>query len=654
MCALSSLRFEIAMSSKKTTDASILATLLLIFLICAVFLAASLEINRKATNACFGTLDDVTAQVAADLRASVSGDREQLEVIADLLAQHDTMDSDIVRRHLSSFQQRGTISSVGLLLPDGRLILGSGVEAEADSTLDYADELQRAPYISGAITAADGSDRAFYCQAVPVRRDGETLGILYGFVNLSDLARELTVTAFDGNVQIYVADGETGDFLIDTWHDTLGNIFDSELMSRKTKRGYDFLQMKQDFVQGRSGRIAFRSNTAGEYFYSSYMPVGVSRWMVQLTVPEGAVFANVIYIRHILYGVALFEALAFAAYLLGVISRVRRDTAQKSQRLAQSMYMYSVQQTLFDAYKSPELFTAALQKVADMLTADRAFFVAMEGEAIHECFFFPTKAQDESDALVPHLASAKERLSSGRSLLLYPEDIAASMEESECAGLMHRGIGSLMLSPVLNSDGALAGILGCANMKRRYADCILLECVSRNFLMALSNRRFYDQIEQASITDALTGLRNRNCYERFLEHLPSPAPACCLYIDANGLHELNNTLGHAAGDAMLTCIGSALTALFPPEGCYRIGGDEFVVLCPDCGEDALRLCIAQLRQRVEEAGYRISVGEAWLKDCAGVQEMIVSAEKRMYEAKHQYYQEAQGSQRRVRGGRPAF
>lgn len=635
------------MSSKKTTDESILATLLLILLICAVFLLASLEINRKATNICFDTLDDVTAQVAADLISSVNDDREQLEVIADLLAQHDTIDSDIVRRHLTSFQQRGTISSVGLLLPDGSRILGSGLKTDADSALDYADELGRAPYVSGAVSSPDGSGRAFYYQAVPVTSGGKALGILYGFVDLADLASELTVTAFDGNVQIYVADGETGDFLVDTWHETLGNIFDPEIMNRKTKRGYDYLQMKQDFVQGRSGRIAFWSNTAQEYFYSSYKPVGVNSWMVQLTVPESIVFANIFYIRHILYAVAAVEALAFAAYFLWVISRVRKDTAQKNQRLAQSMYMYSVQQTLFDAHKAPELFTRALQKVAKMLTADEAFFVALEGDAIRESFFFPPEARHTRAAHVPHLASGREHLASGKSLLLNSEDISASMNEDERAELSLHGISSLMLSPVLNSDGALTGVLGCVNMTRRFADCVLLECVSRNFLMALSNRRFYRQIEQASTTDALTGLRNRNCYERFLEQPYDPVPACCLYIDANGLHELNNTLGHAAGDAMLTCIGSALMALFPPAGCYRIGGDEFVVLCPDCGEDELRQRVKQLHQRVEEAGYRISVGEARLNASADVQEMIVTAEKRMYEAKRQYYQAMQGRQHRM-------
>lgn len=195
-----------------------------------------------------------------------------------------------------------------------------------------------------------------------MEKDGQTAGILYGFVDLADFADSITVTAFDGNAQIYVADGVTGDFLVDTWHNKLGNIFDDDILSRKVKPGYDFHEMKTDFVEGNAVHIAFWSNTAGEYFYSHYMPVGVDLWMVQMTVPESVVLAKAIQIRRVLYCVAAAEILSFAVYFLWVLSRIRRDTNQKNQRLAQSLYMYDVQQTLFDAHKAPALFTTALQK----------------------------------------------------------------------------------------------------------------------------------------------------------------------------------------------------------------------------------------------------------------------------------------------------
>lgn len=53
--------------------------------------------------------------------------------------------------------------------------------------------------------------------------------------------------------------------------------------------------------------------------------------------------------------------------------------------------------------------------------------------------------------------------------------------------------------------------------------------------------------------------------------------AICVYIDANGLHELNNERGHEAGDLMLRFVAESLMEQFPKGSLYRVGGDEFVV-----------------------------------------------------------------------------
>ena len=631
------------MSIKKPLNRNILATLLLIGLICVVFLLFSFQVDRQAVDACFRTLDDATAQVVAEISTCIRSDREHLEIIADLLARHDSLDSDTIRSYFSSFRQRGSIFAIGLLFPDHRMILGGAETGIPEDTLNFSLEMVRSPYVSGVIPLPGNETEKMIYHAVPVKKDEQTLGILYGFVDLADFAANLTVTAFDGNAQVFVADGRTGDFLVDTWHDSLGNVFDADIMSREARSGYDFRTMKSDFREGRAGHIAFWSNSAQEYFYSCYKPAGFDNWMVQLTVLESIVLSDALRIRRALLCIAALEIVSFAAYFLWVLFNVRRDAARKNQRLAQSLYMYDVQQALFDAYKTPSLFTAALQQVAATLTARAAFFLALDGDTIKEAFFYPPEAaprQETYSTLSRNFSQAYQRLASGRSLLLQPERTEDLTDAAATGELSRRGIGSLMLSPVLRSDRTLVGVLGCVNMRRRFADASLLECVSRNFQMALRNMRLYRQVEAAGTTDVLTGLRNRFCYEHALEGLLNAGtqPSCCLYIDANGLHDLNNTLGHAAGDAMLVCVADALRRFFSPKDCYRIGGDEFTVLCSDCGREELHRRLDQIIRQVTAAGYSISVGEAWLEDSPDAQEMVALAEKSMYEAKRQYYQ----------------
>ena len=179
------------MTKKKLTDRNIISTLVLILFITGCFIFASFYVNHNAMKSCFSTLDDAASQAASDIRLHVKNDREQLNVIADLLSQHKDMDSETVRRHLASFRQRGSLFAVGLLLPDNQLVLGTDSGDILDNIFDFDTELSRLPYISGVTEVPSDKEKKLIYQAVPVEKDGKTVGILYGFVNLKDFANNI-------------------------------------------------------------------------------------------------------------------------------------------------------------------------------------------------------------------------------------------------------------------------------------------------------------------------------------------------------------------------------------------------------------------------------------------------------------------------------
>ena len=82
--------------------------------------------------------------------------------------------------------------------------------------------------------------------------------------------------------------------------------------------------------------------------------------------------------------------------------------------------------------------------------------------------------------------------------------------------------------------------------------------------------------------DALTGLYNRGKYERDIRMFQATGyeRLTCVYMDVVGLHEVNNHLGHEAGDKMLCMISDAIREYFPKSLAYRIGGDEFCCIIP--------------------------------------------------------------------------
>ena len=157
------------------------------------------------------------------------------------------------------------------------------------------------------------------------------------------------------------------------------------------------------------------------------------------------------------------------------------------------------------------------------------------------------------------------------------------------------------------------------------------------------------KIRHMSETDLLTGAKNRNYYEEHQAEYPDRCQRSlvCLYADVNGLHELNDTQGHHAGDVMLQTVAAALIECFGAEHTYRIGGDEFVCMRPDGSETETRQDAARIASALAAQQYNISVGIASAeKPDLDMAAMTAAAEGEMYQAKRAYYQQTGRDRRR--------
>lgn len=149
--------------------------------------------------------------------------------------------------------------------------------------------------------------------------------------------------------------------------------------------------------------------------------------------------------------------------------------------------------------------------------------------------------------------------------------------------------------------------------------------------------------------DPLTGTLNRNSFHTAMDTLSNEqnSSLACIYIDANGLHEINNHLGHQAGDNMLRTVVEVLRRVFSPENVYRIGGDEFVVFCRDQKEQEVYHKSELARKDLKEQGYEISIGIEWRDSSIDIKTMVNMAEESMNLDKQRYYQ-SNGKERQIR------
>jgi len=124
-------------------------------------------------------------------------------------------------------------------------------------------------------------------------------------------------------------------------------------------------------------------------------------------------------------------------------------------------------------------------------------------------------------------------------------------------------------------------------------------------------------------------------------------PVSCIFMDLNGLKELNDCLGHDAGDNQLRRVGNILNQLIQhtPYSASRIGGDEFVVLLPGADQTALQNCLNSLHELlvVDNQFYShqpisLSIGHATSYADERLEDMLKRADQDMYHQKRSHYQ----------------
>ena len=150
--------------------------------------------------------------------------------------------------------------------------------------------------------------------------------------------------------------------------------------------------------------------------------------------------------------------------------------------------------------------------------------------------------------------------------------------------------------------------------------------------------RLQRELEHLADHDPLTGVANRRRLDHDLAREIARArredkPLCLVTLDLDDLKEHNDAHGHAAGDRLLKHVASTWQgALRTTDLLARTGGDEFVVLLPDCPLEMADRLIERLRQDVAES-CRCSAGAARWDGVESAAELQVRADLAMYEVK---------------------
>jgi len=206
--------------------------------------------------------------------------------------------------------------------------------------------------------------------------------------------------------------------------------------------------------------------------------------------------------------------------------------------------------------------------------------------------------------------------------------------------------------PDKDADGTVIGIhivVQDVTTAKRVEDSLR----DRNRELELAKRQLEKakkELQRLALFDTLTGLGNRNLFMRQLEHLIAIAERrneeiALLAMDLDGFKEVNDRLGHAAGDEVLREFGQRLgRSLRKADRKFRIGGDEFAVLLDprfgafdgavELSKQIAKKVGAPMQIRGHSCSIGVSIGIAIFPDHGReANELLRKADAAMYEAK---------------------
>ena len=209
--------------------------------------------------------------------------------------------------------------------------------------------------------------------------------------------------------------------------------------------------------------------------------------------------------------------------------------------------------------------------------------------------------------------------------------------------------------PLISEDDEISGCIVARStldaLSKR--DISYLEQLTRQSAITINRANSYSKILQYATIDALTNLNNRRQFEHRLGQEIASAkrqnkPLCAMMIDIDFFKKVNDTYGHASGDAVLRGVASIIkSALRESDIPSRYGGEEFAVLLPFTHIDEAKIVGERLRKAVETSSIpinnedtdvksinvTISMGLAEFNSEETGEELFERADKALYNAK---------------------
>lgn len=627
----------------------LMPTLVVMVLILALTVATYNISLRQEEEECFNRLENASETMVQSIKNRVNDDLNYLRLIGKDFSNEDHLPTyEEYKARLSTFEDVSLFERVDLLMKNNTLYtmhdevqqIYTNEFLVLNSAVEYMDLVH-------TDTLTNKRSENYY---VPIVQNDLVVAYLVGVIQCDTMDDQFYTKILNGKTHNLIIDTTDGQVVMDNQDLNIDNIAsdtDFKLLSPKKNVLKQIHSLK-------FGVVAFEKN--GEKKYLVYRPVGVCNWELLVTVNEEAAFASALTLKKNYMVMVICEILILLLYCGFYITKVRR-ISKKSNELTEDLNVSNtliqcVRKLSNDLYKESTI-DEILQIICEFYQAERCYVLDldMDNKKVNGIFEYGKRHDDiHIENMVrlclEHTDLINQFFENQKSY--YIEDVTHEIPSTSpiYAIFMQQKIHSIIVVPFMDHK-QIKGVFAVDNPKQNYYQKDFLESLCFFIKTAMEREKEKTKLKNLSYVDSLTYAQNRNHFNEYIEQNRNKElhSLGVIYLDLNGLKEINDKMGHIAGDTLIISASYALQEIFL-DNSYRVGGDEFVVIEQDVSELLFFDQYAKLLKRMKELEISVATGCVWKETCPNLSETLQEADQKMYEDKKRYYSLAENDRRR--------
>lgn len=627
----------------------LMPTLVVMVLILALTVATYNISLRQEEEECFNRLENASETMVQSIKNRVNDDLNYLRLIGKDFSNEDHLPTyEEYKDRLSTFEDVSLFERVDLLMKNNTLYTMHD-EVQQIYTNEFLVLNSTAEYMDRVHTDTLTNKRSvnYY---VPILQNETVVAYLVGVLQCDTLDDQFYTKILNGKTHNSIIDTTDGQVVMDNQDMNIDNIAsdtDFKILSPKKNVLKQIHSLK-------SGVVAFEKN--GEKKYLVYRPVGVYNWELLVLVNEEDAFASVLTLKNNYMIRVICEILILLLYCGFYITKVRR-ISKKSNELTEDLNVSNtliqcVRKLSNDLYKESTI-DEILRIICEFYQAERCYVLDldMDNKKVNGIFEYGKRHDDiHIENMVrlclEHTDLINQFFENQKSY--YIEDVTHEIPYTSpiYVSFMQQKIHSIIVVPFMDHK-QIKGVFAVDNPKQNYYQKDFLESLCFFIKTAMEREKEKTKLKNLSYVDSLTYAQNRNHFNEYIEQNRNKElhSLGVIYLDLNGLKEINDKMGHIAGDTLIITASYALQEIFL-DNSYRVGGDEFVVIEQDVSELLFFDQYAKLLKRMKELEISVATGCVWKETCPNLSETLQEADQKMYEDKKRYYSLAENDRRR--------